>query len=148
MNTTLSTCLVTRFGTHTLPPYKAAVDAGAATVMNAFNIVDGIPASGNHYLNRTVLRDKWGFKGFIVSDWSSFSEMIAHGYAADDADAAKKALMAGSDMDMESRVMIKAMEKLIKDGKVPESKLDEAVSRILYWKFKLGLFRGSLQTFQ
>lgn len=123
-----------------LPPYKAAVDAGAATVMNAFNIVDGIPASGNHYLNREVLRDKWGFKGFIVSDWSSFSEMIAHGYAADDADAAKKALMAGSDMDMESRVMHKAMAKLIKEGKVPEKKLDEAVGRILYWKFKLGLF--------
>ena len=123
-----------------MPPYKAAIEAGAATVMNAFNIVDGIPASGNVYLNREVLRDKWGFKGFIVSDWSSFAEMIAHGYAEDEADAAKKALMAGSDMDMESRVMQKTMANLIKTGKVPEDKLDEAVSRILYWKFKLGLF--------
>lgn len=123
-----------------LPPYKAAVDAGAATVMNAFNIVDGIPASGNHYLNTTVLRDKWGFKGFIVSDWSSFGEMITHGYAADDADAAKKALMAGSDMDMESRVMQKAMVKLVEEGKVPLTKLNDAVGRILWWKFKLGLF--------
>ncbi|MDH3528364.1 MAG: beta-glucosidase BglX, partial [Acidobacteriota bacterium] len=125
-----------------LPPYKAAVEAGSATVMNAFNIVDAVPASGNHYLNRTVLRDKWGFKGFIVSDWSSFGEMIAHGYAADDADAAKKALMAGSDMDMESRVMQKEMANLIRDGKVPMKTLDEAVGRILYWKFKLGLFEN------
>jgi beta-glucosidase len=123
-----------------LPPYKAAIDAGAATVMNAFNIVDAVPASGNHYLNRTVLREKWGFEGFIVSDWASFSEMIAHGYASDDADAAKKALMAGSDMDMESRVMHKEMAKLVKDGKVPVKTLDEAVGRILHWKFELGLF--------
>ncbi len=123
-----------------LPPYKAAVEAGAATVMNAFNIVDAVPASGNHYLNRTILRDKWGFKGFIVSDWGSFGEMIVHGYAADDADAAKKALMAGSDMDMESRVMHKEMANLIRNGKVPIKKLDEAVGRILWWKFKLGLF--------
>ncbi|NNE99905.1 MAG: beta-glucosidase BglX [Pyrinomonadaceae bacterium] len=123
-----------------LPPYKAAVEAGSATVMNAFNIVDAVPASGNHYLNRTVLRDKWGFKGFIVSDWGSFGEMIAHGYAADDADAAKKALMAGSDMDMESRVMQKEMADLVRNGKVPARVLDEAVGRILYWKFKLGLF--------
>ncbi|NNE65541.1 MAG: glycosyl hydrolase, partial [Pyrinomonadaceae bacterium] len=123
-----------------LPPYKAAIEAGSATVMNAFNIVDAVPASGNHYLNRKVLRDMWGFKGFIVSDWSSFKEMIAHGYAENDADAAKKALMAGSDMDMESRVMLNEMTNLIKKGKVPMRVLDDAVSRILYFKFKLGLF--------
>ncbi len=123
-----------------LPPYKAAVEAGSATVMNAFNIVDGVPASGNYYLNTTVLRDKWGFEGFIVSDWASFGEMISHGYAADDADAAEKALMAGSDMDMESRVMQKAMANLVREGKVPIKTLDNAVGKILHWKFKLGLF--------
>lgn len=123
-----------------MPPYEAAVKENPATVMNAFNIFDAIPASGNTYLTQTVLRDMWDFKGFIVSDWSSFSEMIVHGYASDRADAAKKALMAGSDMDMESRVMIDEMEKLITDGKVPMSKLDESVKRILWWKFKLGLF--------
>lgn len=123
-----------------LPPYKAAIMENPATVMNAFNIVDAVPASGNSYLTQTVLRDKWNFKGFIVSDWSSFSEMITHGYAEDRADAAKKALIAGSDMDMESRVMADELEKLIKNGDVPMSKLDESVGRILWWKFKLGLF--------
>lgn len=123
-----------------LPPYEAAIKEKPATVMNAFNILDAVPASGNTYLTQTVLREKWGFKGFIVSDWSSFSEMITHGYAEDRADAAKKALMAGSDMDMESRVMVDELEKLINDGKVPMSKLDESVKRILWWKFKLGLF--------
>jgi beta-glucosidase len=123
-----------------LPPYEAAVKENPATVMNSFNVVDAVPASGNMYLTKTVLRDKWGFKGFIVSDWSSFSEMITHGYAEDRADAAKKALMAGSDMDMESRVMQDEMAKLITGGKVPMSKLDESVNRILWWKFKLGLF--------
>ncbi len=123
-----------------LPPYKAAIEAGSATVMNAFNIVDAIPASGNSYLNKTILRDKWGFKGFIVSDWGSFKEMIAHGHAANEADAAEKALMTGSDMDMESRVMVNEMAGLVKKGKVPIKRLNEAVGRILWWKFKLGLF--------
>ncbi len=123
-----------------LPPFLAAVKEKPATVMNAFNIVDAVPASGNEYLIQTVLRAKWGFKGFIVSDWGSFGEMIPHGYAEDRADAAKKALMAGSDMDMESRVIIDELEKLIREGDVPLSQLDEAVSRILWWKFKLGLF--------
>ena len=125
-----------------MPPYKAAVMENPATVMNSFNIVDAVPASGNNYLTQTVLRDKWNFDGFIVSDWSSFSEMITHGYAADRADAAKKALMAGSDMDMESRVYVDEMAKLITDGKVPMAKLDESVRRILEWKFKLGLFEN------
>lgn len=125
-----------------LPPYKAAVMENPATVMNSFNIVDAVPASGNTYLTQTVLRDKWDFKGFIVSDWSSFSEMIVHGYAENRADAAKKAIMAGSDMDMESRVYVDELEKLVADGKVPMSKLDESVKRILWWKFKLGLFEN------
>jgi beta-glucosidase len=128
------------FWNYYLPPYIAAINENPATVMNAFNIFDGVPASGNAYLNKTLLRDKLGFKGFVVSDWGSFGEMIVHGYSVDKADAAKKALMAGSDMDMESRVMIEEMEKLVTDGKVPMTRLDDAVGKILYWKFKLGLF--------
>lgn len=123
-----------------LPPYKAAVRSGAATVMNAFNIVDAIPASAHEYLIKDVLRGMWEFDGFIVSDWGSFGEMIPHGYAADRKDAAYKAIMAGSDMDMESRVYIDELVGLVKSGKVPESKVDESVKRILEWKFRLGLF--------
>ncbi|MDJ1480414.1 beta-glucosidase BglX [Cytophagaceae bacterium YF14B1] len=123
-----------------LPPFKAGVDAGAATVMNSFNIVDGIPASGNKYLVTDVLKNQWKFKGFVVSDWASFGEMITHGYAADSKDAALKAFNAGSDMDMESRVVIENMVQLVKEGKVTQARLDDAVSRILYYKFKLGLF--------
>jgi beta-glucosidase len=123
-----------------LPPYKAAVRSGVATVMNAFNVIDAIPASGNEYLIKDVLRGKWEFDGFIVSDWSSFSEMITHGYAADRADAAMKAIMTGSDMDMESRVYTDELAGLVKSGKVPESKVDESVKRILEAKFMLGLF--------
>jgi beta-glucosidase len=125
-----------------LPPYKAAVDAGAASVMNSFNIIDGIPASANKFLITDVLKKKWGFKGFLVSDWASFGELIPHGHAEDDADAAKKALLAGSQMDMESQVVIKNLAQLVKDGKVPMSVVDEAVGKILYWKFKLGLFES------
>ncbi len=125
-----------------LPPYKAAVDAGAATVMNSFNIVDGIPASANKFLVTEVLKKKWGFKGFLVSDWASFGELMAHGHAENEADAAKKALLAGSQMDMEAQVVVKMLPQLVKDGKVPMSVVDEAVSKILYWKFKLGLFES------
>jgi beta-glucosidase len=123
-----------------LPPYKAAVDAGAATVMNSFNIVDGVPASANKYLVTDVLKKMWGFKGFVVSDWGSFGELIPHGYAEDGADAARKALLAGSQMDMEAQVVVQNLPKLVKEGKVPMSVVDEAVGKILYWKFKLGLF--------
>lgn len=123
-----------------LPSYHAAVDAGVATVMNAFNIVDAVPASGNEYLIKDVLRDKWGFDGFIVSDWGSFGEMIPHGYAEDRRDAAYKAIMVGSDMDMESRVYIEELAGLVSSGKVPVSTIDETVGRILEAKFRLGLF--------
>ncbi|SOE21798.1 beta-glucosidase [Spirosomataceae bacterium TFI 002] len=123
-------------------PYKHAVDAGVATVMNSFNVLDGIPASGNKYLVTEVLRDKWGFEGIVVSDWASFGEMIAHGFAKDGKDAAEKALMAGSDIDMESRVTINNLAQSIKNGDVPESLLDKAVARVLYYKFKLGLFEN------
>lgn len=123
-----------------LPPYKAAVDAGAATVMNSFNIVDGIPASANKYLNTEVLRKKWKFRGFMVSDWSSFSEMINHGFAENKIDAAEKAILSGSQMDMESGVFIQHLKTLISSKKVPQKLLDNAVRDILYYKFKLGLF--------
>ena len=125
-----------------LPPYKASVDAGVATVMNSFNLIDGIPASGNTYLVNDVLRKKWGFNGLVVSDWASFGEMINHGYAADAAQAAEQALMAGSDMDMESGVMRATLAGLVKEGKVPMAALDAAVARVLALKFKLGLFEN------
>ena len=123
-----------------LPSYKAAVDAGAATVMNAFNVVDGVPASANKYLVTDVLKNKWGFKGFVVSDWASFSEEIKHGYAADEKDAALKSLQAGSMMDMESKVSVKYLPQLLKEKKITMAQLDDAVGRILYQKFNLGLF--------
>lgn len=123
-----------------LPPYKAAVEAGAATVMNAFNVFDGVPASGNKFLVNDVLKKKWGFKGFLVSDWASFNEMISHGYAVDEKDATLKAFQAGSQMDMESNISVKYLPQLVKEGKITIAQLDEAVGRILYFKFKLGLF--------
>jgi beta-glucosidase len=123
-----------------LPPYKAAVDAGAASVMNSFNIYEGVPTSGNHFLVTEILKKKWGFKGFLVSDWNSFGEMITHGYAADGMDAALKALQAGSMMDMEGKVSGKYLPQLLKEGKITLQQLDEAAGKILYAKFKLGLF--------
>ncbi|MGC8750485.1 beta-glucosidase BglX [Hydrotalea sp.] len=123
-----------------LPPYYAGVKAGAATVMNAFNIVDGVPASGNKYLVHDILEKKWGFKGFVVSDWNSFDEMITHGYAANRKDAAYKALAAGSMMDMESKVVVDYLPQLLKEGKITMQQVDDDVRRVLYYKFKLGLF--------
>jgi beta-glucosidase len=123
-----------------LPPFKAALDAGASTFMNSFNDLNGIPATGNGYLQRDILKGKWGFKGFVVSDWGSIGEMINHGYAKDNYEAAEEALKAGSDMDMESRSYINNMAKLVADKKVPLSLIDDAVRRILKKKFELGLF--------
>lgn len=123
-----------------LPPYKAAVDAGAATVMNAFNVFEGVPATGNSYLVTDILKKKWGFKGFLVSDWNSIGEMENHGYATDKKDAAMKAINAGSIMDMETSAMVQYIPELVKEGKVKIETVDDAVARILYFKFKLGLF--------
>ena len=125
-----------------LPPYKAAVDAGAATVMNAFTVLEGVPASGNKYLVQDILKTKWGFKGFLVSDWGSFGEMVTHGYASDRKDAVYKAIMAGSMMDMESKTVVENLPQLVKEGKITMQQVDDAVSRILYFKFKLGLFEN------
>lgn len=123
-----------------LPPFKAAADAGAATFMNSFNDINGIPASANSYLQKDILKSKWKFKGFIVSDWGSIGEMIPHGYVKNNYEAAWKAVLAGNDMDMESRSYINNLAKLVKEGKVPVAVVDEAVKRILRKKFELGLF--------
>lgn len=123
-----------------LPPFKAAVDAGAATFMNSFNDINGIPASANKYLQTDILKKKWGFKGFIVSDWGSISEMIAHGYSPDKKDAAEKAILAGNDMDMEGNAYNDHLVQLVKENKVPIAIVDEAVRRILRKKFEMGLF--------
>ena len=123
-----------------LPPFKAAADAGAATFMNSFNTLNGIPATGNKYLQRDILKDKWNFKGFIVSDWNSIGEMIPHGFAKDNYEAAEEAISAGNDMDMESRSYIQNLVPLIKAGKVKIQWVDEAVRRILKKKFEMGLF--------
>lgn len=123
-----------------LPPFKASVDAGVATFMNSFNTLNGVPATGNAYLQRDILKGKWNFKGFMVSDWGSIGEMIPWGYAVDGADAAAKAITAGSDMDMESRAYIENLEKLVNEGKVNLKWVNDAVRRILYKKFELGLF--------
>jgi len=123
-----------------LPPFKAAVDAGAATFMNSFNDLNGIPATGNKYLLRDILKGDWGFKGFVVSDWGSIGEMIAHGYVKDSKEAALSAITAGSDMDMESNAYRNNLAQLVKENKVPVSLIDDAVKRILRKKFELGLF--------
>ena len=123
-----------------LPPFKAAADAGVATFMNSFNDFNGIPASGNSYLQRTILKGQWKFKGFVVSDWGSIGEMINHGYAKDNYEAAMEAANAGSDMDMESRSYIQNLSKLVKEGKVKMNVIDGAVRRILKKKFEMGLF--------
>jgi len=123
-----------------LPPFKAAADAGVATFMNSFNDLNGIPATGNSYLQRDILKGRWAFKGFVVSDWNSVGEMIEHGNAKDEYEAAFKAITAGSDMDMESRCYKNNLAQLVKDGKVPLALIDEAVHRILQKKFELGLF--------
>jgi beta-glucosidase len=123
-----------------MPPYMAAVKAGAATLMNSFNVFEGVPSSGSKYLVSDVLRKQWKFNGIVVSDWASFREMITHGYATDEKDAAYKAFVAGSDVDMESKVTISHLAQLVKEKKITMLQLDEAVGRILYYKFKLGLF--------
>jgi beta-glucosidase len=123
-----------------LPPFKAAADAGALTFMNSFNEYEGIPATGNAYLQRDILKKEWGFKGFVVSDWGSLGEMVPHGYAKDLKQAAEMAANAGSDMDMESYGYVEYLAALVREGKVSEDKINDAVRRILKVKFELGLF--------
>lgn len=123
-----------------LPPYKAAIDAGAATVMNAFNVFEGVPATASMYLNNTILKQKYKFKGFTISDWDTYSEMINHGYSANNEQALESSLKAGGMMEMNSSLTINLLPQLVKDGKVSMKVVDDAVRRILYYKFKLGLF--------
>ncbi|MHA3789939.1 beta-glucosidase BglX [Flavobacterium hauense] len=123
-----------------LPPFKAAADAGALTFMNSFNELDGIPATGNTWLQRDLLKNEWNFQGFVVSDWGSMGEMIAHGYSKDLKQAAEQAANAGSDMDMESYGYVEHLAALVREGKVSEDKIDDSVRRILKVKFQLGLF--------
>ncbi|MCZ8196915.1 MAG: beta-glucosidase BglX [Flavobacterium sp.] len=123
-----------------LPPFKAANDAGVRTYMNSFNILNGVPATGSSFLQRDILKGKWNFNGFVVSDWASVREMVNHGFAKDAADATAKAVIAGSDMDMEAHYYVAELVNLVKSGKVNESLIDDAVRRILRVKFELGLF--------
>lgn len=125
-----------------LPPFKASVDAGVRTFMNSFNDLNGIPATGNEFLQRDILKEDWQFDGFIVSDWGSINEMIPHGYAKDSKNAAEIAINAGSDMDMESYAYIDHLKQLVEEGKVKESDIEDAVRRILRTKFELGLFEN------
>jgi beta-glucosidase len=132
-------------GTSTLnniifPPFQATLDAGVRTFMNSFNELNGIPATGNTYLQRDILKDKWEFDGFIVSDWGSIEEMVSHGYAKDNKHAAQIAANAGSDMDMESYLYVNELAGLVREGKVKEAYIDDAAKRILRVKFELGLF--------
>jgi len=123
-----------------LPPFKAALDAGAATFMNSFNDINGVPATGNKHIQRDILKGKWNFGGFVVSDWGSIGEMVNHGYSKDQKEAAYAAITAGSDMDMESNSYRNSLAQLVREGKVAESLVDDAVRRVLHKKFELGLF--------
>ena len=123
-----------------LPPFKAAEAVGVRTFMNAFNDLNGIPASTNSFLQRDILKGEWDFNGFVVSDWASINEAIFWGQAKDKKEAAYLAAKAGSDMDMEGYVYINELVKLVKEGKVKEAIIDDAVKRILRVKFELGLF--------
>jgi beta-glucosidase len=123
-----------------LPPFKAAADAGVATFMNSFNDLNGVPASASKYLQTDILKGKWNFSGFIVSDWGSIGEMIQHGYSPNNKAAALAAINAGNDMDMESRSYIDHLAQLVKEGKVSIERVNDAVRRILRKKFELGLF--------
>lgn len=123
-----------------LPPYKAAIDAGAMSVMTSFNEIAGIPSSSNRWLLTDLLRDSWGFTGMVVSDYTSINELIPHTVAADSADAARLAINAGLDMDMEGRIYLLHLEDLAGKGLVTEETIDRAVLRILEAKYRLGLF--------
>lgn len=123
-----------------LPPFKSAVDAGLRSVMTSFNTINGVPASGDKYLLRDVLKNKWGFNGFVISDWASIREMIPWGYSKDENAAAKSAVEAGTDMDMEGGIYVPYLINLVKQGKVKQEFIDDAVRRILRVKYELGLF--------
>jgi beta-glucosidase len=123
-----------------LPPFQAAANAGSATFMNAFNTLNGVPASMDKNLITNILRGEWAWKGMVVSDWNSFGETLVHGAAEDDTDASAKCLIAGSDMDMAGGTFQKGLRKALESGRVTQAQIDEAVRRVLRFKFSLGLF--------
>ena len=123
-----------------LPPFKAAVEAGAMTLMTSFNDNDGVPSTANRFILKDILRDEWGFDGLVVTDWDSMGEMIAHGFGADRKDVAEKAANAGVDMDMMTFGFLSHLEELVKEGAVKEKTIDQAVRNILRVKVMLGLF--------
>ncbi len=132
-------------GTQTLhnvimPPFKATIDAGVRTFMNSFSQLNGVPATGSKFLQRDILKRDWNFDGFVVSDWGSIEEMVEHGYAKDEKEAAQLAVEAGSDMDMQSLAYVENLADLVKSGIVDEKLIDDAARRILRVKFELGLF--------
>ena len=125
-----------------LPPFEAAVRAGAMTLMTSFNDNDGVPSTGNRFVVKDVLRDEWGFDGLVVTDWNSMGEMISHGFGVDRKDVARKALDAGVDMDMMTYGFISHLEELVRSGAVKQSAIDQAVRNILRVKILLGLFEN------
>ena len=123
-----------------LPPFKAAFDAGAATVMTAFNDLNGVPASGSKFLLTDILRNEWGFNGLVVTDYTSINEMVPHGYARDEAHAGELAINSGVDMDMQGAVFMNYLEKSVAAGRVSQQRIDAAVRSVLNMKYRLGLF--------
>jgi beta-glucosidase len=123
-----------------LPPFHAAIDAGAVTIMTAFNSLNGVPTSANRFTIKQILRKEWGFQGLVDSDWTSIAELIPHGIANDPATAARKAILAGVEMDMVSSFYHDTLANLVRSGQVPEADVNEAVRHVLRVKFALGLF--------
>ena len=123
-----------------LPPFKAAVDAGALTIMSAFNDVNGIPSAANKFLMKDILRKEWGYKGFVVSDFGSIDSLVVQGYAEDNKQTARLAFNAGNDMDMESSSFKDNIPALVKEGKIDMKDIDRAVKNVLNVKWELGLF--------
>ncbi len=125
-----------------IPPYEAAVKAGAASLMTSFNDINGTPATANEYLLRDVLKGRWGFKGLVVSDWADIDQMIGQGYAVDLKEATELAINAGTDLDMMSHAYDTHLKELVDEGKVSMKTIDDAVRRVLTLKFRLGLFEN------
>ena len=125
-----------------LPPFKAAIDAGAGTIMTAFNELNGVPCSANKFLITDILKNEWGFKGFVVTDYTSITEMMKHGFSKDEKQAGEQAINAGVDMDMQGGIYLRNLKNLVSEGKVSEQQITDAAKRILEMKYKLGLFQN------
>ncbi len=123
-----------------LPPFKAAVDAGVKTIMSGFQLLNGVPVSASSFLQNEILKEAWGFEGFVVSDWATVKELQVHGYSPDEKSSAKKAIQAGLDMDMVSGLFVKHLPELVRQNAIDEKLIDESVFRVLKVKFDLGLF--------